>query len=246
VRLAAPSYASGVAKGARASKPPRPSPHLSRPRVALAAAAVLLLAILVVVVALPGGSGVAATMRAAGCSYRDVVPYPPLDEATRADYHADVPTLAVRPRWTTFPPSGGAHYRLWARWGFYRRPVNPAMVVHNEEHGGVVIWWGPAVGTATVDELERFYDEQPVGVFGTPIRGLGDRLALTAWTADPAYRGDPAFAYKHHAYGVGHLAICPRFDQHAFAVFRDAYRGRSPQGFPLAADRPGCGPTTTC
>jgi hypothetical protein len=193
-----------------------------------------------------GGKSIAATMRAAGCTYSEAVPYPPKDEATLANYHNDLPTLASPTHWKTFPPSGGSHYRLWATWGFYRSAVNPRKVVHNEEHGGVIIWWGPKVPTATIDQLERFYDEQKVGVFGTPLAGLGTRIALTAWTADPAWKGDPAFAYLHHHFGTGRVAICPRFDQKAFAAFRDAYRGKSPQGFPVTADRPGCGPTTTC
>jgi hypothetical protein len=199
-----------------------------------------------VVVLTRGDASVAATIRAAGCSYADVVPYPPKDAATLADYHADVPTLTTRVRWATFPPSGGSHYRLWATWGFYTKPVNPRMVVHNEEHGGVIVWWGPKVPRSTVAELRRFYDSQPVAVFGTPIAGLGDKLALTAWTADPAYKGDAGLAYRNGNYGIGRVTVCPRFDEKAFTAFRDAYRGKSPQAFPIAADSPGCGPTTSC
>jgi hypothetical protein len=193
-----------------------------------------------------GSAGVGDTMRAAGCTYVEAVPYPPKDAKTLADYHADVPTLTSKVRWKTFPPSGGSHYRLWATWGFYTKPVNPRQVVHNEEHGGVVLWWGPKVAVSTIAELHRFYDSQPVGVFGTPIAGLGDRVAISAWTADPAYKGDPGLGYRNGNYGIGRLAVCPRFDEHAFATFRDAYRGHSPQAFPLAADAPGCGPTTNC
>jgi hypothetical protein len=199
-----------------------------------------------VVAACSSGRSVAATMTAAGCTYRDAAPYPPKDAATNNNYHDDFPTLTAKPHWSTFPPSAGGHYRLWATWGFYRTPVNPAMVVHNEEHGGVVIWWGSDVPKATVDQLESFYDQQRVAVFGTPIAGLGGKIALTAWTTDPAWKGDPGLAYQHHLYGVGHIAVCPRFDQKAFAAFRDAFRGKSPQGFPLAADAPGCGPETAC
>jgi len=211
-----------------------------------AAGVVIAVGIVVAVATLTGGSSVAATMRAAGCTYRDVAPYPPKDAATRADYHDDFPTLSATPHWSTFPPSGGGHFRLWATWGFYRKPVNPAMVVHNEEHGGVILWWGPKVPKATVDRLESFYDEQPVAMFGTPIAGLGKEIALTAWTADPGWKGDPGLAYENHHYGLGHLAVCPRFDHKAFAAFRDAYRGKSPQGFPLSGDRPGCGPERSC
>jgi hypothetical protein len=218
------------------------------PKLAWAAAGVLVVAAAAAaaVVLTRSDPSVAATMRAAGCSYADVVPYPPRDAATKADYHDDLPTLTTTPHWSTFPPSGGSHFRLWATWGFYTEPVNPRMVVHNEEHGGVIIWWGPQVPASTVAQLRRFYDEQPVAVFGTPIAGLGNKLALTAWTADPAYQGDPGLAYRQGNYGIGRIAVCPHFDEKAFAAFRDAYRGKSPQDFPIAADTPGCGPTTNC
>ena len=120
------------------------------------------------------------------------------------------------------------------------------MVVHNEEHGGVVIWWGPDVPPSTVDQLEAFYRSSPVAVFGTPIAGLGSKIALTAWNADPGWKGEPGLAYKHGYYGTGRIAICPAFDENAFAAFRDAYRGKSPQGFPIEGDRPGCGPEKPC
>src|SRR5262249_8338328 len=140
----------------------------------------------------------------------------------------------------------GGHYRLWATWGFYRRPGNPRMVVHNEEHGGVVIWWDPSAPRATGDRLKAVYDEQPDGVFGTPIAGLRTEIAGTAGTGDPAWKGNVELAYSKHDYGIGRIAICPRFDEKAFAAFRDAYRGKSPQGFPLSLDAPGCGPETAC
>jgi len=213
---------------------------------AVAGAAIVALA-LVAAFAFGGGSSgsgtneaaVAKAMTAAGCTYKSVPPKPPKKNpaGTGGGYHADVPTLSTPTKnlWSTFPPSGGAHYGLWAVWGFYRTAVNPRQVVHNEEHGGVVIWWGPNVPASTVDELEKFYEEKPEGMFGTPIAGLGSKIALSAWTGDPAkyYRG---------SYGTGHLAVCSHFDQKAFATFRDAFRGKGPEGIPLSSDAPGSGP----
>jgi len=126
------------------------------------------------------------------------------------------------------PPSAGAHYPLWAVWGFYRTPINPRQVVHNEEHGAVVIWWGPKVPSSTVNALQAFYNEKPAGMSGTPIAGLGNKIALTSWTSLPGTY------YANGNYGIGHVAVCPRFEEHAFTVFRNAYRGHSPQAFPLA------------
>jgi hypothetical protein len=67
--------------------------------------------------------------------------------------------------------------------------------------------------------------------------GVLDRQAFT-WT------GDPAKYYKNGYYGIGHLAICSKFDQKAFAAFRSAYRGKGPEGVPLSADEPGMGPNS--
>jgi len=172
-------------------------------------------------------------MARAGCSYRVVAPLPPKNGA---NFHEDAPTLAATVKWSTFPPSGGGHYGRWAVWGFYRNAVNPRKIVHNLEHGAVVIWWGPQVPAATVDRLEKFYGAIPNGMFGTPIAGLGDKIALTAWT------GDPSRYYQGGYYGVGHIATCAHFDKAAFVAFRDAFRGKGPEGIPLSYDKPGMGP----
>jgi hypothetical protein len=188
-----------------------------------------------------GGSTVSpakvkAAMLAAGCTYRDVPPKPP--RVDPLNYHADFPTLttSIKGAWSTSPPSGGGHYALWAVWGFYTTPVNPRQVVHNEEHGAVVLWWGSKVPASTVSKLQAFYEQQPDGVFGTPYPALGDKIALTSWT------GDPVRYYHNHYYGIGHIAVCGSFNQTAFATFRSAYRGNGPEGIPLSDDEPGMGP----
>jgi hypothetical protein len=210
-----------------------------------ASVGVLAGAAIVIAVLASGGSSsstasLKATMLAAGCTYRDVKPFPPKKDPTNANggYHADVPTLTTPTKglWSTDPPSAGAHYGLWAVWNFYTDPVNPRQVVHNEEHGAVVIWYGPDVPKSTVAQLQAFYNEESTGVFGTPYATLGSKIALTAWT------GDPARYYRDGYYGMGHIAICPTFNQKAFAAFRDAYRGKGPEGIPLSDDESGMGP----
>jgi hypothetical protein len=94
------------------------------------------------------------------------------------------------------------------------------------------------VSQATIAKLHAFYEQQPDGVFGTPYASLGDKIALTSWTGNP-------LTYYHGSYGMGHLAICPSFNQKAFATFRSAYRGHGPEGIPLSDDEPGMGPQNT-
>jgi hypothetical protein len=217
------------------------------PWIGTGAAALAILAGVVIATSGGGSSGpstatVQKAMLAAGCTYRTVKPLPPKKDPTalKGGYHADVPSLTTPTKglWSTSPPSGGAHYGLWAVWGFYRQPVNPRQVVHNEEHGGMIIWWGPKVPSSTVTQLQAFYNQQPQAVFGTPYAGLGDKIALTAWTRT----GNDAY-YINGNYGMGHIATCSSFDQKAFAAFRSAYRGLGPElAIPLAADDPGQGP----
>ncbi len=195
------------------------------------------LVVVVLVIALAGGASaakaVAKDMTAAGCNYRSVKGYIPPGESNHVD------SLTKKLPWNTDPPSNGQHYPLWAVWGFYTSPVNPHRVVHNEEHGGVVLWWGPKVPPSTVAALRSFYDESPTGMFGTPYPSLGSKIAITAWTGDPA-------RYRRNNYnGEGHIAICTRWDaatKKAFTSFRKAFRGHGPEGIPLSADQPGMGP----
>ena len=206
----------------------------------LAAAGVVALAIVVLVIALGGGSGgdskqLATDMAAANCTFKTVTAYVPKGQGTHVN------SLTAKLPWNTSPPSNGQHYPEWAIWGFYTQPVNPRMVVHNEEHGGVIIWWGSKVPKSTVTQLQAFYNEQPDGSFGTPYPSLGSKIAITAWT------GDTSHYQQNGYYGQGHIATCPSYTaatKKAFEGFRNLYRGKGPEGIPLSADEPGDGPTT--
>ena len=206
---------------------------------AVAGSGIAALAIVVLLVAFGGGSGdsgqkhVAALMTAAGCSVKTVKAYVPAGQPVH------VVSLTKTFPWNTDPPSNGQHYPLWAVWGFYTDPVNPRMVVHNEEHGGVILWWGLGVKQSTVDDLRAIYNEQPVGVLGTPYPKLGTKVAISAWT------GNPSTYRLGGNYGQGHLAVCSTWGpgtKRAFEAFRDVYRGKGPEGIPLSLDKPGMGP----
>jgi hypothetical protein len=180
-----------------------------------------------------GSSSIRGTLTAAGCTYREVKPLPPKN---KTNFHADAPSLTSKVKWSTNPPSAGAHYGAWAVWNFWRDVVNPRQLVHNLEHGGVVVWYGPKVPPATVDQLEAFYRESPEGMVASPYPGFGNKIALTAWT------GDPATYYRNGDYGLGHIAVCQRFDEGAFEAFRDEFRGKGPEGVPTESNQPGTGP----
>lgn len=172
-------------------------------------------AIAIGIAATRGGSGgssnadVAKKLSTAGCTFHTY--------ANLGQEH--VQNVAAKVKYNSFPPTSGPHYFQPAPWNFYASPVDSQVrVVHNLEHGGIVIQWGSRVPTATVERLRAFWDGSTNGMLLAPLPKLGDKIALTAWT---------------------HLATCGRFDEGAFTAFRDAYRGKGPERIPLNQLTPG-------
>jgi hypothetical protein len=100
---------------------------------------------------------------------------------------------------TGLPPVGGPHWGQGScgtkpseasaycgpvPWGVYREPWPAASMVHNMEHGGVVVWYNSS-DTAIRDKLEKWVeDEGNKGGFVvmTPYPDIPkDTVALTAW-----------------------------------------------------------------
>ena len=171
---------------------------------------------------------VTEAMRAAGCTVEHVQP-----NAYQPPTGMHIPSPETNVTWNTDPPGGGPHFGETSIWGFWEEPVNPTRVVHNLEHGGVALWWGPDVDRATVEELRAFYDEEQNAVIGTPYAKLGNRVGISAWTGDFERYGEDGYV------GIAHSATCPRFDEEAFRTFRDAYRGKGPERIPVEANTPG-------
>lgn len=156
-----------------------------------------------------GSGGPAKALAAAGCPFKT---YPNLGQR-----HVD--SVNAKVTYNSFPPTSGPHYVQPAPWNFYDAPIDSQVrAVHNLEHGGIVVQWGREVPGSTVAQLLSFYDESANGLLFAPLPKLGNKIALTAWT---------------------HLATCTRFDGRAFKAFRDAYRAKGPERFPLSALLPG-------
>ncbi len=98
------------------------------------------------------------------------------------------------------PPTGGPH---WARgscpeepkdappfcgpapWGIFRTAWEPEVVVHNMEHGGVVLWYNTTDQTV-IDELEELIKGRLADgdlLVMTPYPDMeAETIAITAWT----------------------------------------------------------------
>jgi hypothetical protein len=163
-----------------------------------------------------------AALEAAGCTLTTAVALPGEHSVTTPEGTSD--------KWNTDPPTSGPHYEIPAVWGSYTDPVNPAQLVHNLEHGGVAIQYGPDVPADTVSQLRAFAQDNPRGTILAPYEPLGDQIALGAWVTESASQPDE---------GTGYLAKCTAFDRDAFQAFLDAYQFRGPERFPADSLLPG-------
>ena len=193
----------------------------------LAGSGILLLAAVVLGFVLIGGDsgdgGVKAKMAAIGCTLNT---YPAQERPHRT-------TLPKGFKYNSDPPTSGPHNPQAAIFGAYEEPLDRMQTIHNLEHGGILIQYGSRVPQATRDELQEFYNDDPNGLLMGPLPSLGRRIALGAWTSPPAA------PEERNIRGEGHLASCTRFEGDAYEAFRDAYRAKGPERFPLEALAPG-------
>lgn len=117
--------------------------------------------------------------------------------------------------YNSVPPTSGAHYFTPASWGIYGEPINDELVVHNLEHGGVVISHN-LIDSAQITLLTEFVGGQPgypgclmVRPYETIAEGS---ISLTAWgwiqefdTLDKA--GMQLFIDSHKNRGPENLGI---------------------------------------
>jgi uncharacterized protein DUF3105 len=177
---------------------------------------------------------IAATLKAAGCTVTTHKAAKDVSHITSFDQPIT---------YATYPPVSGRHYAVPAIWGNYTQPVDPRQAVHNEQHGGVVIWVGPDVPQTERDQITDFYDESPNAMLVTPIENTSKgtkypkhaapdaKIYLTAWTAE--IKGGAPTNEKDV------IATCRRFDEKAFEAFRDEFRGTGQERFPVSILTPG-------
>jgi hypothetical protein len=125
---------------------------------------------------------------------RDHVP-----DGTQVDYESE-------------PPTSGPHYAQWAPPDLYREVIQDELLVHNLEHGHIVIFYSPTgisnESASKITELTNEYDGQWDAVLAVPRPEMENELTLTAWT------------YK--------LEL-DEYDEELIDAFVDAYRGRGPE-----------------
>ena len=130
-----------------------------------------------------------------------------------------VPEVEPEFEYNSFPPTSGPHYQETAIYNAYSEPVPQIRVIHNLEHGAVVVQYGDTVPPTAVDGIIAWYRDDPNGIIVALLPELGGKIVATAWT---------------------HLLTCSQgFDEKALSDFRDSYRYKGPERFDPSAMAPG-------
>jgi hypothetical protein len=129
----------------------------------LAIAGVLVVGAILVVLVLIFGSGPAAN---AGVQLPDDG-QTHITEGTDCRSSAGAAECGTDP-YSSLPATSGPHWGTPANWGVYSTPQAESQLIHNLEHGGVVIWYDPELIDAEgIAELEQFVRAQnATGVSG--------------------------------------------------------------------------------
>ena len=91
---------------------------------------------------------------------------------------------SVNPDGYTIPPTSGQHWNGWVSCGFYTAPVPDERIVHNMEHGNIIVHYN-LPDPAQVDELRAAYDSigetERWGVARPYDQIPEGTIALTTW-----------------------------------------------------------------
>lgn len=134
--------------------------------------------ILVVVLVVGAGPNPSAGVRQAGAGQEHV--------QVGADVRATQPGT-----YTSIPATSGPHWDTPANWGVYPVAQSESQLVHNLEHGGIVIWYQPdGVSDEDVALLAEFVNGQVAEGSGGRFKAIlspwegedfGSPIAVTSW-----------------------------------------------------------------
>jgi hypothetical protein len=181
--------------------------------IGIAVLVVIAIAALVVSERIAENAPVGVSESEAGCSSVEEF------EATSRDH---IEVGAQHEPYNSSPPTNGPHYADPAQTGFYASALPPEQLVHNLEHGQIVIWFAPDAPQEVRNDIEQIVRAEPTVTVASPYEGeLDGNLALTAWLAPTEGGGGPE--------GTGVMQSCDQVSQDVVDEFRRDYQGRSPE-----------------
>ena len=113
--------------------------------------------------------------------------------------------------YNSFPATSGPHYVAPKPWGAYSYEIDQETLVHNLEHGGVVIQYNPDLLKVNPSKLEAIQAQFPNKTVVAPNAKLKVALALTSWRR---------------------LYTLDTYDETKIVDFIKQYKNHSPEQFP--------------
>jgi Protein of unknown function (DUF3105) len=132
-------------------------------------------------------------------------------------------SLSTHVKYSTNPPTSGKHYEIPATDGIYGDPPQDEQLVHNMEHGRVIIWVKPSAPQDVRADIRALVEDDPYQMVLVPRPNMPYEVAATAWDADPAPNG------------TGELMTCNKVTDKtydALRAFRDDHRSQGPEPIP--------------
>lgn len=86
-----------------------------------------------------------------------------------------------------YPPSSGTHYASTADYGFSEKEIPEGKLVHNLEHGAIVLYYEPDLSSAVLQSLREAATKLPTEKYGkvkiviVPYSKLQTSMAIVAW-----------------------------------------------------------------
>ena len=131
--------------------------------------------------------------------------------------------LSQRVKYNTNPPTTGRHYEIPAQDGIYGQAPQDEQLVHNMEHGRVIIWVKPSLPAEQRADIRALVEDDSYQMVLVPRKNMPYAVAATAWDADPS----PG--------GTGELLLCNEVNDKTFdalQAFRDEHRSQGPEPIP--------------
>lgn len=150
---------------------------------------------------------------AAGCKLSS-------EKATSRNHEVD-PNKKLHYR--TNPPTDGKHYQEPEPDGIYDRAPPDSHLVHNLEHGRILLWVKPSLSETDRKDIRALVDEDSYQMVLVPRANMPFQVAASAWGRDPA------------PLGTGFLMGCSRYGGKLFdavRAFRDEHRSNGPEPIP--------------
>jgi hypothetical protein len=155
-----------------------------------------------------------AAAKAAGCELRSRRGSGVTDHTT---------TLEERVDYEDNPPTNGRHYQEPVPDGLYHEAPSDEQLVHNLEHGRVLVWVKPSLPSDVRETIRALFDEDTYQMVVIPRRNMEPAVAATAWNRDP----EPG--------GTGRTLACDEWNDEvvdAIRTFRDEHRSNGPEPIP--------------